>query len=124
VDEDFAKDKNSVYHRGKKIDKIDVTNFQIISNRYYLSRDKNYVYFETGQLKNSDAETFEILNDWFWKDKNNVYYFSLDFYPYIIENTDPETFEIILNSEEPKAKDKYKEYKVSDLMKIYEGEHH
>jgi hypothetical protein len=59
------------------------------------------------------------INDIYSKTRNAVYY-----HDGILKDTDPETFEIILNSEEPKAKDKYKEYKVSDLMKIYEGEHH
>jgi hypothetical protein len=97
VSEDFGKDKNSVFWKGKK-QLVDYDTFEIDD---FIIKDKNHVYNVNGQkfdemeiIDNAEPKTYQLLdssienyqrNNWF-KDANAVYYKNKK-----IEG-DPETF--------------------------------
>jgi hypothetical protein len=74
INEFWAKDKNSIYNNGRKIDGVDMQTFQIINNSVF-AKDKNNVYFpnyiDKGEVK-FDAQTFEILSGTYLRDKNQI----------------------------------------------------
>lgn len=103
----FAKDKNQAYFDtwtmgGNKINiikDIDIPTFEGISAN--VAKDKNKVIYADWQSVNeitqADPETITRVDfEWssYTKDKNNVY-----FGPYKLENADPNSFELIGNSE-------------------------
>ena len=74
LNENYTKDKNHVYHQGKKIKKADLDSFRPISKVYAI--DKNTAYFLDNAIENSDVETFEPFNKDhrnFARDKNRFY---------------------------------------------------
>ena len=85
LDEDYSKDKNYVYYRGKKLDKIDSKTFELYDSEYFA--DKNGVYYMKQKIPDSDINTFIILDDGYSKDKKHVYYENK-----IIPGADSETF--------------------------------
>ena len=97
----YIKDKSGVY-RGydeyqNKIEGADVETFQYLSHGF--SKDKNHVYRHGGIPYDvgADAETFQVLSCYFQKDKNHVYYWYGSHHrgKFIIENADPETFQLV-----------------------------
>ena len=130
----YAKDKNSVYSRHKKIKGANPKTIKVL-NIAYIKDDKTVFsdFSFSNTLKNADVKSFEALGQYYGKDKNNVYlmgekikkadvktfqviseesfnHYSKDknnvyLETYIIEGADPKTFEII--KEEPSySKDK------------------
>jgi len=130
----YAKDKNSVYSRHKKIKGANPKTIKVL-NIVYIKDDKTVFsdFSFSNTLKNADVKSFEVLGQYYGKDKNNVYlmgekikkadvktfqviseesfkHYSKDknnvyLETYIIEGADPKTFEII--KEEPSySKDK------------------
>ncbi|ERK55237.1 DKNYY domain-containing protein [Leptotrichia sp. oral taxon 879] len=110
LDYNFAKDKNNIYYKNKKLNGIDAKTFEKISSN--IVKDKNGLYFLEDiekenenieiktrkiNIKGLDLKTFEHIDDYYYKDKNNVYYES-DNNLYKIENTDLKTFEILDSS--------------------------
>ena len=85
----YAKDKNSVYYEGLRLDDSDPDTFKII-DRYLYSKDKNYVYFTNIKLDNSNSDTFVFLGSDYAKDKNNIYWHGAK-----LENADTKSFEIL-----------------------------
>ena len=70
-----AKDKNSVYFWGQKIEGANVKTFKVISNGSYAKDDKN-VYAGEKILKGADPQTFrEVSRTNYARDKNNLYYY-------------------------------------------------
>jgi len=124
VNDNYAIDKNNVYFTGNIVNGIKVDEFQIISQNYHLAKDTKHIYFQNNVIHNSDPETFVILNSWFWKDKNNVYFFSLSFYPDILGEADAKTFEVINGEKEPMAQDRYRKYYVSELIREHDSGSH
>ena len=164
LDDEYSKDKHNIYYDGVTLSDVDMDTFQIIMPNYYAkdknrvySRHKkikganpktikvlNIAYIKddktvfsdfsfSNTLKNADVKSFEVLGQYYGKDKNNVYlmgekikkadvktfqviseesfkHYSKDknnvyLETYIIEGADPKTFEII--KEEPSySKDK------------------
>ena len=120
----YAKDKNSVYSRHKKIKGTNPKTIKVL-NIAYIKDDKTVFsdFSFSNTLKNADAKSFEALGQYYGKDKNNVYlmgekikkadvktfqviseesfnHYSKDknnvyLETYIIEGADPKTFEII-----------------------------
>lgn len=79
LDYNFAKDKNNIYYKNKKLDGIDAASFEKIGGNYYKD-DKNLYYFGENEFKKidgSDPNSFEYDNEnytFIAKDKNNVYF--------------------------------------------------
>ena len=154
LDDEYSKDKHNIYYDGVTLSDVDMDTFQIIMPNYYAkdknrvySRHKkikganpktikvlNIAYIKddktvfsdfsfSNTLKNADVKSFEVLGQYYGKDKNNVYlmgekikkadvktfqviseesfkHYSKDknnvyLETYIIEGADPKTFEII-----------------------------
>lgn len=70
----YAKDKNNIYYREKKIANADLTSFMIVGGLY--SKDKNKVYCAGRMLVNADADTF-VYETFQFKDKNKTYFNTL-----------------------------------------------
>jgi len=69
----YAKDKNNIYLRWKRIYWFDINSFQIINDRY--SKDKNYVYIWWDEkIPWAEVKSFEVIKYNYTKDKNSVYY--------------------------------------------------
>ena len=116
--DDFARDKNNIYYRNKKLENFKPENFEVISSSlvgqnedfYYFTEDENNnTKFILLENKNVDAETFEVLDEEYTKDKNNVYYRGK-----ILKGADVKTFDIHYNKSDNgyKIKDKNKVYKI------------
>jgi len=64
----YAKDKNTVFLKGKIIKDADPNTFELIPDTFYLSRDKDNIFSQTNKLESiKDPETFKII-----KNKNSV----------------------------------------------------
>lgn len=71
----YAKDKNSVYYFGQKVEGANSKTFEVISDGEYSKDDKN-VYASGEVIKGADPETFrEFLETSYSRDKNNLYYY-------------------------------------------------
>ena len=85
----FGKDKNNIYYKGDKSEKIDRNNFKVLNESYDNSiiKDKNGIYILTKEskiktieidkkIKNIDFNSFEEItnNPYIFKDKNSKYY--------------------------------------------------
>ena len=106
------------FFQAKKIIGIKRNQFEIFSKKYNLAKDNDSMYFENDVIKNSDSKTFVILNNFFWKDKYNVYYFSIDFAPIIIPEADAKTFRIINKFE---SEDKFRKYNINEVSKRFDS---
>ncbi len=69
LDGDYARDKDTVYHRGHVLP-YDVDTFINLSNAYV--KDKNGVYYG-GKRFDCDADSFRLLDDTHAMDKNHLY---------------------------------------------------
>ena len=93
---DFAKDKNNVYVKNKKLKEFDPKTFEALDFWYVKDKDKVFKEYslvlsnKDNRMKNVDPKTFEILNENIVKDKNTVIYRDK-----IIEDADAESFHII-----------------------------
>lgn len=80
----YAKDKNSVYYSGEKVEGANAKTFKIISDGFYSKDDKN-VYAGKEIVKGADLQTFkDISGTSYARDKNNLYYYG--YYGGNIEN--------------------------------------
>ncbi len=71
----YAKDKNSVYYFGQKVEGANAKTFEVISDGEYSKDDKN-VYASGEIIKGADPETFrEFPETSYSRDKNNLYYY-------------------------------------------------
>jgi hypothetical protein len=70
TDADYAKDKQSVYWRGNKVDGVDPKTFEILDSGYV--RDALNVY-RSGTLICDDAAHFEMVSGNFIKNSHTVY---------------------------------------------------
>ena len=85
----FGKNKNNIYYKGDKSEKIDRNNFKVLNESYDNSiiKDKNGIYILTKEskiktieidkkIKNIDFNSFEEItnNPYIFKDKNSKYY--------------------------------------------------
>ena len=70
-----AKDKNSVYYFGQKVEGGNAKTFEVISDGEYSKDDKN-VYASGEIIKGADPKTFrEFPETSYSRDKNNLYYY-------------------------------------------------
>lgn len=71
----YAKDKNTVYYFGQKVEGANVKTFEVISDGEYSKDDKN-VYASGEIIKGADSKTFrEFPETSYSRDKNNLYYY-------------------------------------------------
>ena len=71
----YAKDKNSVYYFGQKVEGANPKTFEVISDGEYSKDDKN-VYASGEVIKGADPKTFrEFPETSYSRDKNNLYYY-------------------------------------------------
>ena len=120
LDDDYAKDKNTVYYNGKLLDQAKPSTFEVIGYGYAKDQIRVYHYkgeiigadpesfqvlqhifvgyakdnisafFDGEKIVGADPETIEYLSEWYAKDENFVYTNG-----YKIEGADPSSFMII-----------------------------
>ena len=140
----FGKDKNNIYYKGDKLEKIDRNSFKVLNESYDNSiiKDKNGIYILTKEssiktikidknIKNIDFNSFEEITNYpyVFKDKNTVYtlntdddkiatvfnFRGIDYKINELSDTNPNTFEML----EPNYfKDKKNVYYFSDKEKM------
>lgn len=84
---EYLKDKDSVYCDHRKIQNADPVTFVYVGNGY--SKDKNAIYYDGGEgagfspffaspaLQGADLKTFEVINSQYAKDKSRVYSYGI-----------------------------------------------
>jgi len=136
LNENFAKDKDTIYYKEYDILEADINSFEILDEEKVdnvdkrtfedlgggFGRDKNWIYSGKMKLRNIDRESFEHIGDGYIKDKNGIYrdaevifYDSDDSYNISkLENVDKESFE---NIGEGYSKDKNNIYYNNEKFK-------
>lgn len=72
IENDFSRDKNSIYYCCKKIVGAEYSSFKIISDKY--SVDRKNVYFRNAIVKGANPETFQSASEYdVWQDGQNRY---------------------------------------------------
>lgn len=115
----YALDKNNVYFNCDVISWADVNSFEVIKWWEWVAKDKNNIYCWYEKINSIDRDSYTefYIESWkrgkilsqYSKDKNNVYYWC----SYIIEEADPDSFEIINPFF---AKDKNNVYKYNKIL--------
>ena len=101
LDYNFAKDKNNIYYKNKKLDGIDAASFEKIV--FNFIKDKNRLYkIDEDEEKNEiklipinekvNLENFEEIGGNYYKDDKNLYYFEENEFKKI-DGSDPNSFE-------------------------------
>ena len=101
LDYNFAKDKNNIYYKNKKLDGIDAASFEKIE--FNFIKDKNGLYkIDEDEEKNEiklipinekvNLENFEEIGGNYYKDDKNLYYFGENEFKKI-DGSDPNSFE-------------------------------
>ena len=96
INEQYGKDKKSVFFKGYKILRADPLSFKVLHKT--ISKDKNYVFEDTLVVKDANAKSYVHIKEEFFKDQNHVFLMGTP-----IPLMDPHTFEII---EYPYVRDK------------------
>ena len=108
IDFVFSADKNRVYYRGIKLEKILSNGFEVVGNVYdvsYYLKDRDKVYFlnevsELSVVEKADSKTFSLIDDLYSKDKNNIFCDGK-----ILEGADVKSFKVFYDSDVETAKD-------------------
>ncbi len=87
--ENYAKDKNSVFHIRSKIEKADPNTFEIIEKGY--SKDKNYVFLDSEIVINANPQTFQLLEFPYSKDDAHIFCGTV---PLNLKNEEIEEFQV------------------------------
>ena len=101
LDYNFAKDKNNIYYKNKKLDGIDAASFEKIE--FNFIKDKNRLYkIDEDEEKNEiklipinekvNLENFKEIGGNYYKDDKNLYYFGENEFKKI-DGSDPNSFE-------------------------------
>ena len=107
LDYNFAKDKNNIYYKNKKLDGIDAASFEKIE--FNFIKDKNRLYkIDEDEEKNEiklipinekvNLENFEEIGGNYYKDDKNLYYFGENEFKKI-EGADASSFEKVKYSD-------------------------
>ena len=116
--EEYAKDKNTVYRRGVEIDKADPKTFKVISENGY-SMDKYNVYLDNEIVIFANPKTFKVMEWPYSKDDKRIYNGNL---PMEVDNI--EEFEITKSGGGKTSSMKsffiewHKEYKWLDTLNV------
>lgn len=92
----YAKDKDYIFYKGKKIYGADVTSFELFKDGYgnlRFGKDNFSVYYEGKKIEDADPKTIQSVgqnNNLYLKDKKAVY-----IYGYKIIDADPQSFEVL-----------------------------
>lgn len=70
--EDYAKDKDQVFYRGKALTDVDASTFELLKGGRY-ARDKNQVFLFTHPVPHADIATFEELKFPYARDAKTIY---------------------------------------------------
>ena len=79
-----ARDKNSGYFIGQKVEGVDGKTFQ--HWRDYITYDKNGVYFQDEKIDFIERDSFDPLQYSYLKDKDNVYYYDHYYHEFATKN--------------------------------------
>ena len=116
----YAKDTNSVYYEGKKLEDVIVDKFRPIENgrgSHNYGTDGEAVYFGSEPLLNADSKTFRILWGTMWEGCGSTEYGADATHVYfknkIMLNADPASFEPLINGY---GKDKRGYYKETEYI--------
>lgn len=71
LDNDYAKDKNHIFHEGLILRNRDVESFRVLPHS--LTVDNLGAYHSNQMISGSDGPSFRILNAYHYKDKSNVF---------------------------------------------------
>ena len=74
LENDFAKDKNNIYYKGEKIEKIDPKSAKIFGSHFVKNEKIVFDAYEKKELKDVDTKTLKSVGDYYFKDKNNAYF--------------------------------------------------
>ncbi|VAV86225.1 hypothetical protein MNBD_BACTEROID02-877 [hydrothermal vent metagenome] len=88
-DENYAKDKNSVFHIRNKIKNADPNYFELIDNGY--SKDKYSVYLDDEMVIFANPKSFQLLQFPYSKDDSHVFCGTL---PLNLEKSEIEEFKV------------------------------
>jgi len=125
LDYNFAKDKNNIYYKNKKLDGIDAASFEKIE--FNFIKDKNRLYkIDEDEEKNEiklipinekvNLENFEEIGGNYYKDDKNLYYFGENEFKKI-EGADPNSFKYDNENHTFIAKDKNNVYFEGEKVK-------
>ena len=125
LDYNFAKDKNNIYYKNKKLDGIDAASFEKIE--FNFIKDKNGLYkIDEDEEKNEikliplnekvNLENFEEIGGNYYKDDKNLYYFGENEFKKI-DGSDPNSFEYDNENYTFIAKDKNNVYFEGEKVK-------
>ena len=126
LDYNFAKDKNNIYYKNKKLDGIDAASFEKIE--FNFIKDKNGLYkIDEDEEKNEikliplnekvNLENFEEIGGNYYKDDKNLYYFGENEFKKI-DGSDPNSFEYDNENYTFIAKDKNNVYFDGEKVKV------
>jgi len=121
--ENYAKDKNSVFFVGKKIQNADPSTFELIGNGY--SKDNNNVYLDNEKVIFANPKSFKLLDFPYSKDDQHIFCGTL---PLNLKKNEIDEFKVT-NTDKYKSGSKstilfshfikkYPEYKWLDTLKI------
>jgi len=125
LDYNFAKDKNNIYYKNKKLDGIDAASFEKIE--FNFIKDKNRLYkIDEDEEKNEiklipinekvNLENFEEIGGNYYKDDKNLYHFGENEFKKI-EGADPNSFKYDNENYTFIAKDKNNVYFEGEKVK-------
>lgn len=86
----YAKDRNSVFFTGRKIDGADAATFEVLTNNGY-SKDKNTVYLDQYKVLFADPASFRVLEFPYSKDAEKAFCGTL---PIKLSKTEVNEFEV------------------------------
>lgn len=89
---DYGKDKQYAYHRGLLIEGADASSFEVLHERYRISKDRKNVFFRE-KLLSKDAVNFKIIAKKHAVDAKNVYLLGGQKDVFTIEGADPNSFQ-------------------------------
>ena len=70
----FAKDKNGVYYKGEKIEKLNPENAKVFGSHFIKDDKVIFDADEKKELTDVDVNTLKSVGDYYFKDKSNAYF--------------------------------------------------
>ncbi len=70
----FARDKDEIFVRGKKLEGVDIDSFSVISGQHGYAQDDKHVYGPHGLIPEADTTTFKMLTKYYSADTGHVFY--------------------------------------------------
>lgn len=75
-EEEFIRDKNTIYYQNQIMDNVDIDTFKLIDNSNVYFKDKKNIYFLNKRIEAADIKTFTLFckGTYYAKDKKNIYF--------------------------------------------------